>query len=356
MNIELMTPRTEVFYEELNKSKDKHILYTSLVYRNFLKKILLGAEEQYLLAFDQGALAGALPAFSFEGKYGTVINSLPFYGSNGGILTAPGIENASIVKRELMDAFNELAVEKKAVATTIISNPLEPDQEFYETYSGYSLMDERIGQITHLPSVTGTSQDIGEALMGLYHSKTRNMVRKSQKFEFVVAHSEDDTVLETLYILHTDNLQSIGGRSKPWCVFSAIRDTFRYNDEYRIYYAECDGRIVATLLLFYYNKTVEYFTPAVHIDFRSKQPMSLLIFEAMRDACKAGFKYWNWGGTWLTQEGVYLFKRRWGAIDLHYKYFIKENYTSGVLRNKNKDDLMKYYGFFYIIPFSKIKV
>ncbi len=29
MDIELMTPRTEAIYEELNRSKDTHILYTS---------------------------------------------------------------------------------------------------------------------------------------------------------------------------------------------------------------------------------------------------------------------------------------------------------------------------------------
>lgn len=352
MEIELMTPRTEAIYEELNRSKDTHILYTSLVYRDFLKKILLGAEEQYLLAFDQGSLVGALPAFSFEGKYGTVINSLPFYGSNGGILTAPGIANGSTVKKELIEAFNEMAVAKKTVATTIISNPLEPDHEFYETYSGYTLMDERIGQITHLPSITDTSQDIGDALMGLFHSKTRNMVRKSQKSGFVVAHSKDESVLKTLYTLHTENLQSIGGRSKPWPVFSAMRDTFRYNDEYRIYFAEYDGQIVAALLLFYYNKTVEYFTPAVHVDFRSKQPMSLLIFEAMCDACKAGFKFWNWGGTWVTQEGVYLFKKRWGAMDLPYIYYIRELQQYANLRHCHKSRLFDFYPMFYTIPFS----
>ncbi len=210
-------------------------------------------------------------------------------------------------------------------------------------------MDERIGQITHLPSITDTSQGIGDTLMELFHSKTRNMVRKSQKSEFVVAHSEDESVLKTLYTLHTQNLHSMGGRSKPWPVFSAMRDTFRYNDEYRIYFAEYDGQIIATLLLFYYNKTVEYFTPAIHVDFRSKQPMSLLIFEAMCDACKAGFKYWNWGGTWLTQEGVYHFKKHWGSLDHVYKYYCKVN--DNTLKKRSQQDLLENYNFFYLLPF-----
>lgn len=355
MDIELMTPQTEYLYEDLNKSKETYLLYTSLAYRDFLKKILPLAKEQYLLAFDQGSLVGAMPSFSFKGKYGTVINSLPFYGSNGGILTAPGLENVLNVKRKLLNAFNDLAVEKKAVATTIISNPLEPDHEFYATCSGYSLMDERIGQITYLPDVRETSQDVGEMLMGLYHSKTRNMVRKSRKFGFVVNHSNEESVLQKLYALHTENMRSIGGCSKPWFVFSAIQNTFRYNEDYRVYFAEYDGVIVAALLVFYYNKSVEYFTPAVCVDFRSKQPMSLLIFEAMCDACKEGYGYWNWGGTWLTQEGVYHFKKRWGAEDLPYKYYISEKKQYGDLRPQSKCVLLESYPMFYTIPFSCVE-
>lgn len=357
MNIELMTPQTEDLYEVLNRSKETHLLYTSLVFRNFLKKILPGADEQYLLAFNHGMLVGALPAFSLEGKYGTVINSLPFYGSNGGILTAPLIENASLVKTELLEAFNDLAVEKNAVATTIISNPLEPDHEFYDTHTKYTLIDKRIGQITHLPGEAEASpdKDIEEALMNLFHSKTRNMVRKSQKSGFSVTHSNNESVLRALYTLHTDNLRSIGGLSKPWNVFSAIRDTFKYNDEYRAYFAEYDGQVVAALLLFYYNKTVEYYTPAVHVDFRSKQPMSLLIFESMCDACKAGYKYWNWGGTWLTQESVYLFKKRWGAEDLAYKYYIREQGNHTNLRQYKQNELIAAYPMFYTVPFMYLE-
>jgi len=63
-------------------------------------------------------------------------------------------------------------------------------------------------------------------------------------------------------------------------------------------------------LLFYYGKTIEYFTPVFRNEYRSYQPMSLLIYQAMVDGAKAGYERWNWGGTWENQEGVYRFKSK----------------------------------------------
>ena len=32
-----------------------------------------------------------------------------------------------------------------------------------------------------------------------------------------------------------------------------------------------------------------------------------------------GFHYWNWGGTWQSQEGVYSFKNRWNVNGIKTK-------------------------------------
>ena len=62
---------------------------------------------------------------------------------------------------------------------------------------------------------------------------------------------------------------------------------------------------------------------------------------------------WNWGGTWKNQDGVYNFKKKWGAEDHIYKYYI--NYAAKNVKNKiNRDILSKDYPFFYTIPFSEL--
>ena len=43
------------------------------------------------------------------------------------------------------------------------------------------------------------------------------------------------------------------------------------------------------------------------------------------DAAAGGKAWFNFGGTWLTQEGVHRFKRKWGARAVSYRYFTQVN-------------------------------
>ena len=81
--------------------------------------------------------------------------------------------------------------------------------------------------------------------------------------------------------------------------------------------------------------------------------MSLIIFEAMKDAIKRGQKNWNWGGTWLSQKGVYDFKKKWGAADYPYHYFIKV-YDNDLKKFSQKILNENFYGF-YTIPYEKLR-
>ena len=305
----------EKSYEELLLKAPMSMLYHSLKYRNFLADILEGARARYLLVYEGGVLVAALPAFVKNGPYGTVVNSLPFYGSHGSIVSEEGLGQEP--KSVLLDAFKELCREEKAVSATIISNPLACDMDLFDTCPA-SLIDERIGQFTHLPEIADRS-DVSAALMDSFHPKTRNMIRKGNKSGFICSHNEGGCVLKCLYDIHVANMRE---SAKPWSVFEAINKHFSYEDDYRIYTASKDGKIVSALLLFYYKDMVEYFIPATDSQYRSRQPLSHLIIRAMQDAvCERSCSIWNWGGTWLTQEGVYRFKSRWGAIDKRYKYY-----------------------------------
>ena len=98
---------------------------------------------------------------------------------------------------------------------------------------------------------------------------------------------------------------------------------------------------------------VEYYTPVIINEYRSLQPLSLLITQAMFDASNLGFNWWNWGGTWQTQQGVYKFKSRWNTLDFEYNYYVKVNNKD--LYFISKESLLKEYEGFYVFPFSKLK-
>ena len=352
IEIKVLNSNTEADYRQLLVAAPAAMFNHSLRYRKFLQKILSDAEDHYLLAFEAGELIAALPLFLMHGHLGSVVNSLPFYGSHGGVVAKPNASKS--VTQALLIAFTDFCDKRQVICSTLIESPIDPCKEIYSSYQS-DYFDERIGQITTFPEQRG-GHEVEESLLSLYHQKTRNIVRKGLKGGFVVSHDGSQKTLEALHALHEENIGGIGGIAKPWSVFEAIRDVFEYDEDYRIYIATHNGQIVCALLVFYFKGMVEYFTPATLESYRSHQPLSLLIFIAMRDAVvERGSTHWNWGGTWLSQDGVYQFKSRWGTTDYPYRYHVKAYRGASFFHDKHKSDFLNSYPYFYTVPFSALE-
>lgn len=349
IEITLLQQNDEEEYEAVLKTSEHALLYSSIKYRNLLRQVV-GGEDYFLVAKQDGQIVGMFPAFlKRNSKYGNVLNSLPFYGSNGGAICSSSLLDTRSIKCQLLDAFQDLAREKEAVLSTVITSPFEKDIDVYEKFARHNYQDSRIGQISPLPVA---NDDLDSVLMAMLHYKTRNMVRKAYKANIRHRNSANIDDLQFLAEVHKQNLEAIGGPAKSWDFFRLIPKIFEYDKDYQVYIAELDGKCIAALLLFYYRKTVEYFTPTVVKEYRTFQPLSLLIFEAMKDAAQRGYRYWNWGGTWHTQKGVYDFKKRWGTKDFPYYYYIKAYRGISNIKSLDKSEVSKEYPYFYSIPFS----
>lgn len=348
--IKTLNCNTEHDYAQFLQSIETSLIYYSHKYQEFIQKISPDSQSLCLLAYEKDVLKGALPISVKKGEHGTVVNSSPFYGSHGWGAFAEDASNE--VKVALLKQYQSLCIEAQAKVSTLISSPFSDDKALLEAQLETKPMDERVGQVTYLPESTSSRDE----LMALFHQKTRNMARKGAKSGFDIQLNNELEAWDVLYDIHVENMQAIGGQAKSRAVFSALADTFEAGTEYQIYLAKKDGQVAAALLLLFYNNTVEYFTPVVKSEFRGDQPLSLLIFESMYAALQKGFKYWNWGGTWLTQEGVYRFKSRWGATDLPYHYFVLEHSQVGSMRALTPEQLLSSYPYFYTLPFSLLEV
>lgn len=88
--IELESSR-EPDYSAFLQDHPAPLITYSLRYRDMLCE-LLGCEPHYAIAVADERIVGILPLMSFLGKFGRVLNSLPYFGSNGGALaTEPGV-------------------------------------------------------------------------------------------------------------------------------------------------------------------------------------------------------------------------------------------------------------------------
>ena len=345
---ELAHPQEES-YVSLLAEADGAMFTHSLEFKAFLERIIPGVESRYLCAIKDGVILAALPAMAMEVRGRRVINSLPFFGSHGGPIVRPG--GAPEAVSALFSNFNSIAKSKGVIASTIVSSPMQPVGTVASSFP-HTHTDTRIAQITELPQSTD-SQALEEELLLRFHKNTRTAIRKSFKSGFVFSEDESEEALRAVYKMHVKAMTLIGGRSKPSNFPDAVRKSFEFGSHYKLYVARHDGNLAAGLLVFFFRDTIEYFMPVTDPYYRSGQPGSGLIFTAMVEGIlnnKAS--KWNWGGTWLSQTGVYSFKKKWGATDFPYTYFSRLS-DSILWIEPDAFALSSEFPYFYLAPFPK---
>lgn len=321
---------------------DNSLIYSSSHYIRLVSDET-ASTPYWVLVKENGCLVAALPLLVREGALGAVVNSLAYYGSNGGVITRDG--NHALMMAALKE-YTLFCDSINAVSSTLITNPLLGDQDFYETHLAHDFRDERIGQFTFFPE---SAQP--EELMQMFEDPRPRNIRKAQREQITVQALQSDEALDFLYSTHFENITSINGLPKRARFFKAIPDCLP-GDAWKVFVASKDGEWIAALLLLYFNGTVEYFTPSVVEQHRSSQALSLVIYEAMLEAMKRGFTKWNWGGTWLSQDGVYGFKKKWGTRDLRYYYYTR--LRDPKLLQATREQLLSEYPGFFVLPFSAL--
>jgi Acetyltransferase (GNAT) domain len=332
-------------YETFVRSHPAGLLYYGLAYRDLLVE-QLGCEHRYLVAVEDGELRGVLPVMWREREGTRVYNSLPYFGSHGWVL---GDEPA---ERALASAWQSLAEAETTASATAVSNPVsEP-----ACVPPHTMVTERISQMMPLPDLgTDHADHADEAVLDMIDSSARRNVRKALRAGFSLETGAEgvEARLEALWRIHRDNMRQIGAGEKSCEFFAAIPRHFRPVEDFEVYLAHLDGQQAAALLVFYYGDTAEYFTPAVEHSHRSDQPLAGILLRAVADAARRGLRRWNWGGTGLSQEGVYRFKRKWGARERRYRYFIQLNDDS--ILDRSAEDLAEDFDHFFVVPYSQLR-
>lgn len=284
----------------------------SASYLEFLRASLPGASIEVLEHRTGGELDGILPVVILRhAEYGTVINSLPFFGSHGGPFAA---KSSAVIRTALLRALIDLAEGLDAASSTLIENPFHPLNDEEIAASRHTVTDDRIGQFTAIQA----GGVVEAALLETFHVKTRNSVRKGLKLSLAVERREDEASWRWMQGVHAKSITSMGGLPKSMAVFNSLRHSF--GSDASLHLGSIDGQTVCGLVSIRYRNTMEYFTPVVVEKWKETQALSALIFRRMTEAAREGCTLWNWGGTWRSQEGVYRFKSRWGAVDRPYRY------------------------------------
>jgi hypothetical protein len=318
---------------------ERSLFNASSKFCSFFHQLSPDATPMYIMAYYNGKLVGVLPSFLKKSPLGNVLNSNPWFGSNPGVMA-----DNEYIEKSLLQQFLKIGEWSDCITATIISRPFQDTGIYEEVYGQCDfLTDERIGMITPLI-------DNPDVMMQSFHSKTRNQIRKSYENCSWYKSDGGSADFDFLKIIHKQNMIAVDAPVKSQ-EFDIVRDNFRQGIDYDLYISLFGEITVAALLVKYFNKTVDYMTPAIDVNYRHLNPLHLLIFEAMKDTAKRGFKFWNWGGTKLPdQESVYHFKKRFGGQECKYQYYtmIYKSLPRGLTPKK----ILQEYQYFYVLPFS----
>jgi GNAT acetyltransferase-like protein len=322
----------EVRWDEFVTTHPAGLLYHSLRFRSLVTD-LLGCRADYALAVRDGTVTGVMPLLASEGRYGTVLNSLAYFGSPGGVLAADDEARAALTAW-----YEEQLATPNVAAGTVVENPFDDAPPV-----AHDVTDARVCHVTAL-SPNGTLDAI--------EPSARRNVAKALRAGIEV--SVENDALDSLAAIHRRGMAAIGGRAKSDAFFAAVPQHFRAGTDYELYVARLDGRVVAGLLLFHFGETVEYYVPASDLEHRALQPLSAILARAMADAADRGARSWNWGGSWLRQESLMRFKKKWGGQPLRYSYWTKIN--TAAIAQATPEALLEAYPGFYVRPFQADEV
>lgn len=335
INIDIAsTKRDEEDYNNFIESHPGATLYQTTKFRDFIIHCI-GGDPVYLIARCDDKVTGVMPFMVQEGELGKIVNSLPFFGSYGDILSSH-----TETRSALSLYFNEFLQNKKISSATIIGNPF--CEKISEFIRDKDLVDTRIVQWTELRD----EQSIKTNILSQIDGSARRNLKKCEKEGIQV--KIDNTALGFLEENHRKNMAEIGGLQKPPTFFSAIDKLLIPDSDYKLYVAHKSGKYLAALLVFYFKNYAEYIMPVTLEGYRELQPTSIIIYEAMIDAANSGMNVWNWGGTWTTQAGVYRFKKKWAAKERIYNYYTKL-YDKSIL-GYTEEQLFHFYPYWYVVP------
>lgn len=333
--VNVVVAEDEESYNDFVGRHPMAMIYHSLRFRDMLVA-LLGCRPVYGIARRGLDVVGVFPLMVATGAHGEVLNSLPYFGSNGGPL-ASAADGPTMAA--LLSWYREQAC--RVAAATIIENPLLGQLAVPAT-----AQSERISVVTSLLEGEGR-----EALLQRIDSSARRNVLKSERSNVVVATAgADPDSLKVLASLHRLSMQLNGGQVKTPEFFELLPGLFRPGIDFQLYLATVEEEAVGALLVLFHGRVAEYYIPATLPAARPLQPMAALLCFAMVDAAQRGCSLWNWGGSGVGNESLVRFKVKWAGRQSTYRYLTLIN--DEALLETAPADLVAAYPDFFVRPFS----
>lgn len=161
-------------------------------------------------------------------------------------------------------------------------------------------------------------------------SKNRNMIRKAEKSGIRVGHSADSALFDDFVRIYNATMDRDNATAYYYFApefYRSIAEDLSGN--YELFYAECDGQIIAMSIIIFANKQMHYHLSGSMAEYRSLAPTNLLLYKAALWGCEQGFASFHLGGgVGSGEDNLYKFKASFNRTS-DYRFSIAKHIFDG---------------------------
>ena len=142
------------------------------------------------------------------------------------------------------------------------------------------------------------------------HSKNRNMIRKAEKNGIVIKHGQGLELFDDFIKIYNATMDK--DNAEPYYYFKpefykSIHEDLK--DNYEMFWAEYDGKIIAMSIMIYANGRLNYHLSGSDLQYRNLAPSNLLLYKAAMWGMDKGMKTFHLGGgVGSGEDNLYKFK------------------------------------------------
>jgi CelD/BcsL family acetyltransferase involved in cellulose biosynthesis len=149
------------------------------------------------------------------------------------------------------------------------------------------------------------------------HGAIKRAVNKAAKAGVEVREARSETDLAEWYVLYLETMRAHLSPPRPYRFFRALWRIMRPHDRMRLVLAERrdrgETRLLAGSVFLRFGGALTYAFNGSRRTELSLRPNDAIVWHAIRDACRQGFRRYDFGEVDTTNKGLADFKRKWGC-------------------------------------------
>jgi hypothetical protein len=296
-----------------------------------------------IVAEDGESLAGWIFGTITNSQYGSVLNSMPLVAYGGPV--AKDQETEAALLRGLIEHGRKQDVDIVSVAT----HPLD-DEATVQRYREHLQTDYAFENFVQLQTLD--AHPLASMNARARSAFKRKLRRAAESLTVRQADSESD--VERWLEIYAGRFDEINAKTYPSSFFHSMFRRSQQTPLAELWIAEHQGEHVGGVWLIVGKTCTDYFASAFNSNFNELQPGTLVMSEVFSSLVERQILVLNWQSS-PGRDGVYEFKRRWGATECRHYYLTTILKPDLHLLRLDPPTLAELFPLRFVVPYSALR-